>query len=131
MRLLSVHLQGNNNVEKSSRRLVLLKAHLIFNRSSPLCAQNKQQRKAVRDAVLRTKDVAQMLEEIEEIEKLQMTSVSSEPVVNDKGLEEKKAKLHSSVHRVAAFYVSTRVCVCLSSNLPLTARRRPQKSSRN
>ena len=72
-------------------------------------SQNRKQRKVVREAVLRMKDVGQMLDEIEEIEKLQMTSLGSDPMPNEKGLEEKKAKLHASVHRVAAYYVS---CVC-------------------
>ncbi len=52
------------------------------------------------------KDVGVLLEEIEEIEKLQMTSVTSDPLPIDRGLEEKKEKLHQSVHRVAAYYVS-------------------------
>ena len=66
----------------------------------------------VREAVLRMKDVGQMLDEIEEIEKLQMTSLGSDPMPNEKGLEEKKAKLHSSVHRVAAYYVSHVCLLC-------------------
>ncbi len=69
--------------------------------------QNKKQRQTVREAVLKMKDVAELLEEIEEIEKLQMTSVTANPVPNDRGLEEKKEKLHMSVNRVAAYYVST------------------------
>jgi len=58
----------------------------------------------VREAVLRTKDVGAMLDEIEEIDKQQMTSLAQQH--NEKGLEEKKAKLHSSVHSVVAYYVS-------------------------
>ncbi len=61
------------------------------------------------------KDVGVLLEEIEEIEKLQMTSVTSDPLPIDRGLEEKKEKLHQSVHRVAAYYVSAEcLLVCAS-----------------
>ena len=53
------------------------------------------------------KDVGQMLDEIEEIEKIQMTSLGEEPLPNEKGLEEKKGKLHATIYRVSQYYVSS------------------------
>ena len=50
------------------------------------------------------KDVGQMLAEIEEIEEQELKSFG-QPQHNEKGLEEKKAKLHASIHRVARYYV--------------------------
>lgn len=66
----------------------------------------------VREAVLRMKDVGQMLDEIEEIEKIQMTSLGTETLPNEKGLEEKKEKLHATIHRVSQYYVSTWIFTC-------------------
>ena len=57
--------------------------------------QNKQQRQVVREAVLRMKDVGQMLAEIEEIEEQELRNFG-QPQHNEKGLEEKKSKLHAS-----------------------------------
>lgn len=51
------------------------------------------------------KDVGQMLKEIEEIEEQELRNFG-QPQHNEKGLEEKKIKLHASIHRVARFYVS-------------------------
>ena len=68
-------------------------------------AQNKKQRSIVREAVLRMKDVGQMLKEIEEIEEQELRQFG--PQHNEKGQEEKKSKLHASIHRVARYYVST------------------------
>lgn len=59
----------------------------------------------MREAVLRMKDVGQMLAEIEEIERQELENLG-QPRHNEKGLEEKKSKLHASIHRVARFYVS-------------------------
>lgn len=59
----------------------------------------------MREAVLRMKDVGQMLAEIEEIEEQELKSFG-QPQHNEKGLEEKKSKLHASIHRVARYYVS-------------------------
>ena len=67
--------------------------------------QNKKQRQTVREAVLRMKDPAQMLAEIEEIEK-QETEALTDPLPNEKGLQEKKRKLHSSIDRVLKYWVS-------------------------
>lgn len=50
------------------------------------------------------KDVGQMLKEIEEIEEQELRQFG--PQHNEKGLEEKKSKLHASIHRVARYYVS-------------------------
>ena len=58
----------------------------------------------MREAVLRMKDVGQMLKEIEEIEEQELRQFG--PQHNEKGLEEKKSKLHASIHRVARYYVS-------------------------
>jgi hypothetical protein len=51
------------------------------------------------------KDVGQMLAEIEEIEEQELQNFG-QPQHNEKGLEEKKIKLHASIHRVARYYVS-------------------------
>lgn len=51
------------------------------------------------------KDVGQMLAEIEEIEEQELKNFG-QPQHNEKGLEEKKSKLHASIHRVARYYVS-------------------------
>jgi len=67
--------------------------------------QNKKQRQIVREAVLRMKDVGQMLQEVEEIERQELENFG-QPQFNEKGLEEKKSKLHASIHRVARYYVS-------------------------
>lgn len=50
------------------------------------------------------KDVGQMLKEIEEIEQQELENLG-QPQYNEKGLEEKKTKLHASIHRVARYYV--------------------------
>lgn len=60
----------------------------------------------MREAVLRMKDVGQMLKEIEEIEQQELETLGGQPQYNEKGLEEKKEKLHASIHRVACYYVS-------------------------
>ena len=52
------------------------------------------------------KDVGQMLEEIEEIEKIEIETLGGAPQPNEKGLQEKKRKLHGTIHRVAQYYVS-------------------------
>ena len=51
------------------------------------------------------KDVGELLKEVEEIEKQEIESESN-PQPTDKGLLEKKRKLHSTIHRVAQYYVS-------------------------
>ena len=56
------------------------------------------------------KDVGELLTEVEEIEKQEIESESN-PQPTDKGLLEKKRKLHATIHRVAQYYVS--MCVCL------------------
>ena len=66
--------------------------------------QNKKQRQIVREAVLRMKDVGELLKEIEEIEEQELRSFG-QTQYNEKGLEEKKIKLHASIHRVARYYV--------------------------
>lgn len=58
----------------------------------------------MREAVLRMKDVGELLKEVEEIEKQEIESESN-PQPTDKGLQEKKRKLHATIHRVAAYYV--------------------------
>lgn len=50
------------------------------------------------------KDVGQMLKEIEDIEEQELKSFG-QTQYNEKGLEEKKSKLHASIHRVARYYV--------------------------
>ncbi len=50
------------------------------------------------------KDVGELLNEVEEIEK-QEIEAESNPLPTDKGLQEKKRKLHATIHRVAAYYV--------------------------
>ncbi len=67
--------------------------------------QNKKQRQIVREAVLRMKDVGQMLQEIEDVERQELETLG-QTQFNEKGLEEKKIKLHASIHRVARYYVS-------------------------
>ena len=59
----------------------------------------------MREAVLRMKDVGQMLKEIEEIEQQELENMGHTQH-NEKGLEEKKSKLHASIHRVSRYYVS-------------------------
>lgn len=51
------------------------------------------------------KDVGQMLKEIEDIEEQELKTFG-QIQYNEKGLEEKKIKLHASIHRVARYYVS-------------------------
>lgn len=51
------------------------------------------------------KDVGQMLKEIEDIDRQELENLG-QPQFNEKGLEEKKSKLHASIHRVARYYVS-------------------------
>ena len=58
----------------------------------------------MRESVLRMKDVGELLKEVEEIEKQEIESESN-PQSTDKGLQEKKRKLHATIHRVAAYYV--------------------------
>lgn len=67
--------------------------------------QNKKQRQVVREAVLRMKDPQQILLEIEEIEKVE-GELGTAPLPNEKGLQEKKRKLHAQLHRVVSYYVS-------------------------
>lgn len=67
--------------------------------------QNKKQRQVVREAVLRMKDPQQLLMEIEEIEKME-GELGTAPLPNEKGLQEKKRKLHSHLNRVVMYYVS-------------------------
>ena len=64
----------------------------------------------MREAVLRMKDVSELLKEVEEIEKQEIESESN-PQPTDKGLLEKKRKLHATIHRVAAYYVRSYVSV--------------------
>ena len=54
------------------------------------------------------KDVSELLKEVEEIEKQEIESESN-PQPTDKGLLEKKRKLHATIHRVAAYYVRSYV----------------------
>lgn len=71
------------------------------------------------------KDVGQMLAEIEEIEEQELKSFG-QPQHNEKGLEEKKAKLHASIHRVARYYVSYNIleeCIAVISHFASTAAR--------
>lgn len=53
--------------------------------------------------------MGELLAEVEEIEKQEIESESN-PQPTDKGLLEKKRKLHATIHRVAQYYVSG-VCV--------------------
>ena len=53
------------------------------------------------------KDVGELLKEVEEIEKQEIESESN-PQPTDKGLLEKKRKIHGTIHRVAQYYVSVR-----------------------
>lgn len=75
--------------------------------SLSVSTQNKKQRTAVREAVLRMKDPIVILKEIEEIEKAEseLISGSSEPLPNEKGLLEKKRKLHSNLDRIVKYWV--------------------------
>ena len=50
------------------------------------------------------KDPLVLLQEIEEIEKLEV-EVASNPVPNEKGLQEKKRKLHSNLDRIVKYWV--------------------------
>ena len=47
-----------------------------------------------------------MLIEIEEIEKIEVESTVT-PLPNEKGLQEKKRKLHASIDRIIKYYVSS------------------------
>ena len=75
--------------------------------------QNKKQRNAVREAVLRMKDPIVILKEIEEIETAESEAIAaatdSLPLPNEKGLLEKKRKLHSNLDRIIKYWVSS-VC---------------------
>ena len=64
------------------------------------------------------KDVSELLKEVEEIEK-QEIEAESNPQPTDKGLLEKKRKLHATIHRVAAYYV--RNYILSGYNLLVTA----------
>ena len=70
----------------------------------------------MREAVLRMKDVGQMLQEIEEIERQELENLG-QTQHNEKGLEEKKGKLHASIHRVARYYVSACPLALLGTKL--------------
>ena len=59
---------------------------------------------------MRMKDVGELLKEVEEIEKQEIESESN-PQPTDKGLQEKKRKLHATIHRVAAYYVRGYGCM--------------------
>ena len=59
------------------------------------------------------KDVGELLKEVEEIEKQEIESESN-PQPTDKGLQEKKRKIHSTIHRVAAYYVSNYGCMYIA-----------------
>ena len=59
----------------------------------------------MREAVLKMKDVGELLKEVEEVEK-QEVEAETTPLPTDKGLQEKKRKLHATIHRVAQYYVS-------------------------
>ena len=61
---------------------------------------------------MRMKDVGELLKEVEEIEKQEIESESN-PQPTDKGLQEKKRKLHATIHRVAAYYVRSYGCMCI------------------
>ena len=52
------------------------------------------------------KDPIVILQEIEEIEKAEEEMTSSEPLPNEKGLLEKKRKLHSNLDRIVKYWVS-------------------------
>lgn len=54
------------------------------------------------------KDPIVLLQEIEEIEKTE-GEVSSEPLPNEKGLLEKKRKLHGNLDRIVKYWVSCKV----------------------
>ena len=51
------------------------------------------------------KDPLVLLQEIEEIEKMEV-EVASNPLPNEKGLQEKKRKLHSNLDRIVKYWVS-------------------------
>lgn len=80
------------------------------------------QRTIVREAVLRSKDPKDILKEIEEIEKMgkyicyietrtsdvcsvEIESGGSEELPNEKGLKEKKYKLHETLQRLIHYFV--------------------------
>lgn len=52
------------------------------------------------------KDPIVLLQEIEEIEKAEGEMTSSEPLPNEKGLIEKKRKLHGNLDRIVKYWVS-------------------------
>ena len=60
----------------------------------------------MREAVLRMKDPIVLLQEIEEIEKSEGEMAGGEPLPNEKGLLEKKRKLHGNLDRIVKYWVS-------------------------
>lgn len=115
-------------------RLLLILVYSLSNLVSCIVSlkflQNKKQRQIVREAVLRMKDVGQMLKEIEEIEEQELKNFG-QMQFNEKGLEEKKSKLHASIHRVARYYVSHMLHISTVTTSSLTiATRGPQEGSR-
>lgn len=64
--------------------------------------KNKKQRLNVREAVLRMKEPLVILEEIDEIERLEAEVSTPQPT--DKSLQEKKRKLHASLDRIVKYY---------------------------
>jgi WW domain-binding protein 11 len=65
--------------------------------------KNKQQRSAVREAVLKNKNPHTILGEIEEIEKMEIEAGNDEHPA-EKGLKEKKRKLHETLQRIILFH---------------------------
>ena len=57
------------------------------------------------------KDPIVLLQEIEEIEKAEGEVSGTDPLPNEKGLLEKKRKLHSNLDRIVKYWVSIDVCV--------------------
>ena len=64
--------------------------------------KNKKQRSVVREAVLRSKDPEVILQELEELEKTEAETEVEAAI--EKGLEEKKRKLHSQMDRVLKYW---------------------------
>ena len=92
----------------------------------------------MREAVLRMKDPIVLLQEIEEIEKSEGEMAGGEPLPNEKGLLEKKRKLHGNLDRIVKYWVSKdRVVTCMWNekdvevrNISATAKGRPEESTR-
>ncbi|OAD58544.1 WW domain-binding protein 11 [Eufriesea mexicana] len=68
--------------------------------------KNKKQRQLVRAAVLKGKDPAQIIEEMEKIDQMEY-NVMQPPPLNEKVLKDKRKKLKETLDRVLKMYVST------------------------